>query len=77
MNSSPPSPGTPSPTPRLYSNWRLYRGEWRWPNFSPSELSCRHCGEYHHDEAALDALQRARSCTGKPFVINSALLPGA
>lgn len=62
-----PSPGAP----QLYAHWREYRGDWRWPNFSPVELSCRHCGEYYHDETALDSLQRARSRIGKPFVINS------
>lgn len=75
MNSSPPSPSpTPDPSSNqtLYHHWRLYRGEWRWPNFSAVELSCRHCGEYYHDEAALDALQRARNLVGKPLIINSA-----
>ncbi len=46
--------------------------QWRWKNFTPEELSCPCCGEYYHDENALDMLQDARDKWGKPFKINSA-----
>lgn len=45
---------------------------WTWTNFTPQELSCKHCGEYYHDPASLDALQALRNAWGKPLVINSA-----
>jgi zinc D-Ala-D-Ala carboxypeptidase len=48
---------------------------WRWPHFSPDELACqchRHChGEYWHDAAFLDALEKLRAKIG-PVKINSA-----
>jgi len=57
----------------VYSNYNLV--EWnkkRWPNFSPSELSCKYNGEYYHWPEFLDRLQAARTAVGKPFKINSA-----
>jgi zinc D-Ala-D-Ala carboxypeptidase len=48
---------------------------WRWPHFTPAELSChchRHCqGQYYHDPAFLDALEALRAAVG-PLKINSA-----
>ncbi|MAN46846.1 MAG: hypothetical protein GYB49_04735 [Alphaproteobacteria bacterium] len=49
---------------------------WRWPHFSPRELSCkcggRLCGgEYWHDPEFLDALEALRAAVGQPLVINS------
>ncbi len=43
----------------------------RWPNFSASEFTCKHCGEYYHDEYFLDALQGLRSAIARPLNINS------
>lgn len=56
----------------IYHHWR--DAPWdsnRWPNFHPSELACRHCGEYYHDPASLDMYQAARTYAGVPFVVNS------
>lgn len=44
----------------------------RWPNFSPKELSCPHCGEYYHDERFLDAIQSVRTWLGRILRLNSA-----
>ena len=44
----------------------------RWPNFTPVELACRHCGELYYDEESFDKLQNARTLAGFGFVINSA-----
>lgn len=43
----------------------------RWPNFSPKEFACPHCGEYVHDTKFLDKLQALRFLVDKPFKINS------
>lgn len=57
----------------LYKHWSDFdMSEWEWPNFTPEELSCKHCGEYYHDPDSLNKLQKARSLKGKPFIINSA-----
>ena len=50
---------------------------WRWPNFSVSELACkcrgRFCaGEYWHDADFLDRLQALRDAVGGPLLITSA-----
>lgn len=45
---------------------------WRWPNFTPGELSCRCCGEFYWDETAIDTLQRARDLIQRPLIISSA-----
>ena len=45
---------------------------WRWRDFSPGEMACRHCGEGYHWPAFMDALQRARDQVGRPFRILSA-----
>ena len=46
--------------------------EWRWPNFSPKELSCPCCGEYYHCPLTLDRLQKAREIFGDALSVNSA-----
>jgi len=56
----------------LYTHHTLFTGAWRWPNFSPRELSCNHCGEYYHDPASLDLLQKFRALLGRPISPNSA-----
>jgi zinc D-Ala-D-Ala carboxypeptidase len=60
----------------LYKNVKHFDvGDWRWPHFTPQELSChcaKHCaGEYYHDPAFLDALEALRAIVG-PLKINSA-----
>lgn len=51
--------------------------DWRanWPSFKPAEFAChcgRYCkGEYFHDPAFLDGLQRLRDAMGAPLKINS------
>lgn len=53
---------------------------WKWKNFTPKEVSCKHCGEIWDGGSttppkwfvdAMDALQRLRNQWGKPIVINS------
>ena len=49
---------------------------WRWPHFCIAELACRcggrFCGgEYWHDPAFLDGLERMRAKVRAPLVINS------
>ena len=62
----------------FYASWaEVPMDGWRWPNFTPKELSCkcggRFCrGEYFHDPEFMDQLQALRTEIGAPFVINSA-----
>jgi len=46
--------------------------DWRWPNFTPEELSCRHCGTDGCSDEAKDSLQELRGRVGRPLRINSA-----
>ena len=49
--------------------------EWdgtRWPNFSPAELACRHCGEVYFSPDDFDAVQALRDELGRPVMVNSA-----
>ena len=50
----------------------LLDAHWRWPNFSPGEMACRHCGETYHWPEFMDRLQAARDDVGRPFRIHSA-----
>jgi hypothetical protein len=43
----------------------------RWPNFTPQELSCRHCGELYWWPEAFDAIQAVRQDLGQPVKIFS------
>lgn len=43
-----------------------------WPNFSPYELACKHCGQYYHWPEFLDRLQWVRTQINAPLIINSA-----
>lgn len=55
-----------------FRRWLADTGEvWRWPNFTPEELACKHCGEYYHDPNFLDRLQALRIRWGAPLVLNS------
>ena len=49
-----------------------YDGPWTWPDFTPKEIACRHCGELFLDRSSLDCLQRLRSAWGKPVRLTSA-----
>lgn len=44
---------------------------WRWPNFTPSEFACSHCGEQRMRESTLDRLQQLRTQLGRPLIITS------
>ncbi|HKJ74552.1 MAG TPA: D-Ala-D-Ala carboxypeptidase family metallohydrolase [Alphaproteobacteria bacterium] len=58
-----------------YRHWKKVPLRWfraRWPNFHPREIACRHCGEVVIDVASMDTLQRQRTQTGEPIVVNSA-----
>ena len=56
---------------RLFIHHRQFQGEWPWADFTPAEVSCRHCGELYLDPASMDALQMLRDDWGKPIRINS------
>ena len=45
--------------------------DWHWPDFNPSELACRHCGETYHWPEFLDKLQTVRTNLRRPLVILS------
>ena len=45
---------------------------WAWPDFTPAEMACRHCGELYHWPRFMDALQSARNALGRPMHILSA-----
>lgn len=45
---------------------------WQWPDFTPSEMACRHCGESYIWPEFMDRLQQARDVVGRPFRIHSA-----
>lgn len=47
-------------------------GKWRWHDFSPDEMACRHCGQRYDWPKFMDALQAARTDNGRPFHILSA-----
>ena len=53
-------------------HWTEAPEPWPWPNFSPRELACRHCGALRLDEDAVDRLQWVRGRLGRPMYINSA-----
>lgn len=44
----------------------------RWPNFSPSELACRCCGNLRVHHKAMDTLQALRTTWRRPIRLNSA-----
>lgn len=56
----------------LYAHWSA--APWdgaRWPSFTAREVACRASGEYFHDPASFDALQRARDALGAPLRVTS------
>jgi len=52
----------------------LHKTDWqeRWPNFSETEMACRHCGEGYDWPEFMDCLQAARRQVSRPFTILSA-----
>lgn len=44
---------------------------WRWPNFSPEELRCKHTGALIVVPAFMDKVQAMRSALGFPWPISS------
>jgi len=45
---------------------------WRWDDFAPEEVACRHCGELIIHFESMDCLQALRTRLGKPLILNSA-----
>ena len=45
---------------------------WDWPDFTPEDIACRHCGELVIDEYAMDCLQILREDWGRPVTITLA-----
>ena len=45
---------------------------WRWPDFTPDEMACRHTGEQGMQCAFLDRLQALRTALGFPLEVSSA-----
>lgn len=43
-------------------------GQWHWPNISPKEASCSHCGAVRVDTDAMYMVQAARILYGRPIV---------
>lgn len=52
--------------PEHLLNWQE-----KFPNFSPSELACKHCGALLANYRSLEALQRLRTMWRRPMVITS------
>lgn len=44
---------------------------WPWPNFTTTEMACRHCGRGYHCPEFMDRLQAAREAVCRPFHILS------
>ena len=55
----------------IYKHWKDFKGEWKWDNFSPEEMSCKCCGEYYHDPDSLDLAQKFRNILGRSIRANS------
>lgn len=55
----------------FYAHYRDVK-EWRYANFTPSEIACRGTGKLLVDKDALDRLQALRNLLGKPIIVNSA-----
>jgi zinc D-Ala-D-Ala carboxypeptidase len=43
----------------------------RWPHFTAKELACKGSGQYYHDPAFLDGLERFRGFLGRSVIITS------
>ena len=56
---------------QLYKHYSMLDQAWDYPNFTPKEVSCKHCGELYYDDVAMSKLQGLRDMWGKPMVITS------
>lgn len=56
---------------KKYTHYSDYTGNWPWEHFSPTEVSCKHCGELYVDEDSMNALEELRYLWGKPIIITS------
>ncbi len=57
---------------RLFASWReVKEADWRWENFTPEEMACRHCGEILVAPVFMDRLQAMRAKLGFPFLVSS------
>lgn len=54
-----------------YSELEFTDWQDRFPNFKPSELACKHCGQYYHWPEFMDRLQSMRDYVGRPLIITS------
>lgn len=52
------------------ANWKEVK-TWRWPDFSPHEMSCKGDGSLKVDEKFMDTLQAVRAAVGFPMVVTS------
>lgn len=52
--------------------WSIDLQTWPYKSFSPQELACRGTGAVHLRKDALQKLQRLRTASGGPLIINSA-----
>jgi hypothetical protein len=60
-------------TTTFFDHWReAPEDDWRWPNFSAAEITCRGTGKLLINEPALDRLQALRDRLGKPLIVRSA-----
>ena len=58
--------------PTLFESWREVKdATWRWENFTPEEMACRHCGTILIAPEFMDRLQAMRSKLGFPFLVSS------
>lgn len=77
MNSAAPNPKPKTIPNGFHASWAdVDMTAWRWPHFTPKELSCRcggkHCrGEYFHNPDFLDRLEDLRSWAGSPLTVTS------
>lgn len=56
----------------LFTHYSDVDGQaWHWPNFTPKELACRHCGELYWHTPTFNALQRLRDRRNRPVNCNS------
>ena len=47
-----------------FTDFRPRSNYWPWPNFTPAEMACRHCGEVYYWPEFMDRLQALRSEIG-------------
>ena len=58
---------------QIYTHYKdVPESEWHWPNFSPGEMACPHCGELALVPSFMNWLQSVRWEYGKPISVASA-----